>query len=164
MGMFRHMFRTLTKPYYVAVGETIGDYMYKLIPAAGHAKDSPESMGQLLKVFDTAVEVFARNSDRQTLKIAVEHWATRVGSPTAVASTGTLFSDPDWFQRCSIYLRSHHADAGQGFALFQQALKDAGVLSSLTFLEERHPEPDLRHQPSQPPSPPSTNMDDDLPF
>lgn len=138
MGMLKHMFRTFTKPYYVAVAETVGDYLYKLIPATTRPGPFPGALGRELQAVDVAMVVFAKSNDRLRMKLALEHWATRIASPSAVAAVGQLFSDTDWVQQCFLYLRTAHPHAGKGFVVLQQSLKDVGVISIQTIMEEQN--------------------------
>jgi len=132
------MLRTITKPYYVAVAETTGDYVYKLIPAVAEAmaRDNLSLADRQLKQFDTVLDTFARNNDRATLRIAIEHWAHRLAPPASVRAAATMFGDIDIFQALFLYLRRLHPQAGNGLAVFQQALKDCGLISIKTLVEE----------------------------
>jgi hypothetical protein len=128
MGMLRHTFRTITRPYYKAVAATIGDFVDDLVPAVVRAKGEPRAVDKQLKRFDTALDTFSRSSNAASLTAAVDYWAKRVTAPETRAATVQLFSDPAWLGRATIYLRQLHPEAGKGLAAFQRALNGAGLL------------------------------------
>lgn len=135
MGMLRHVLPTFTKPYYMAVGETIGDYAVKLHRAVFRAGGAPAGADEELRKMEAALETFARSNDRPTIAMAVAHWRKRT-PPDTVAAVGALFADIEWFQSAVLHLRRYDPMLGNGLSVFQQALKDCGVISVKTLVEE----------------------------
>jgi hypothetical protein len=136
--MVKHMIRGATRPYYIAVAETTADLVYRLIPAVEEAGTNPTRVAMILTMFDRAFSSFASNSDRETIRIAVEHWASRVASPVSVKTVASFFSNTKVFGAMLVtvlHLRLYPG-AGSGLGFFQQALKDNQIISVRTLREE----------------------------
>lgn len=139
MGMIRHAFRTLTRPYYVAVAQTIGDYLSQLVPKCARSRGDPRGAGSLLERFDIAAYTFLRNSNFATLTVAVQHWAHRVATPSTLAGTIQLFDDSAWLKRATLHLQRMdptYPNAGSGLTAFRQALAGSGLIATESSASE----------------------------
>jgi hypothetical protein len=136
--MVKHMIRGATKPYYIAVAETTADLVYRLIPAVEEAGTNPARAAMHIAMFDRAFSSFANNTNRETMRISVEHWATRVASPVSVKTVASFFSNSKLFglMLVEVIQLKEFPGAGSGLGFFQQALKDNQIISILTLLEE----------------------------
>ncbi len=142
MGLFRHAFRTLYKPYYVAVAETTSDYVYKIVPKLSSSANDSAAFQRAMLGLDIAWTSFSKR-DPITLRLAAEHWATRVASPASVRAVTTLFGDPTTFMKMFSPFITKFPNCGHGLLAFQQALKDAGVIAAGTLREELSARPTL---------------------
>lgn len=136
MGMMRHFFRVLQKPYHVAAGETIGDYVDALVPELIRSPTDGTRLARALIGLDSFVETLAKNNDRGTVMLAAEHWAARVSSPSSVRAIRAVFGVPERYMNIVLPLQRESLPVGRGLHIFQQGLKDAGVIQAITYLEE----------------------------
>lgn len=135
LGIIRHFFRVLSKPYHVASGETIGDYVDALVPELIRSHRNSEKIVGALAGLAYFVETLGKNNSRATLALAVEHWAARVSSPSSVRVIQSVFGVPENFVEFFQPFVNTRSPAARGLGMFQQALKDAAIIQGTTYLE-----------------------------
>lgn len=116
------------------MGETIGDYIKTLIPALKTATTDPTRLRSAMIGFDTAMDTFGDHNNRETFNAGVNYWATQVASVSDLAALTKIFNS-DWAERAYEILSSEHKDGGLGIVNFQGALKDLGLIDSITVYE-----------------------------